>query len=81
MKHLQGILAITTSNLYAFTDSTIVQNGVGEIQENVPPEKWAHVISEENPVDVGSRGITPGEITDHSLWWNGPSWLKKDPSN
>ena len=27
MKHLQGILAIPTSNLYAFTDCTIVQNG------------------------------------------------------
>ena len=83
MKHLQGILAIPTSNLYAFTDSTIVlywiygksqrfktfeANRIGEIQENVPPEKWAHVISEENPADVGSRGITPGEITDRSLW-------------
>ena len=21
------------------------------------------------------------KITDHNLWWNGPSWLKEDPSN
>ena len=69
MKHLQEILAIPTCNLYAFTDSTIVlywiygrsqrfktcgANRIREIQENVPPEKWAHVISEENPADVGS---------------------------
>ena len=96
MKHLQGILAIPTSNLYAFTDSTIVlywiyrrsqrfktfeANRIGDIQENVPPEKWAHVISQENPADAGSRGFTPGEITHHSLWWNGPSWLKEDHSN
>ena len=46
-----------------------------------PPEKWAHVISKENPADIGSRGIAPGEITDHKLWWNGPSWLKEDPPN
>ena len=96
MKHIQEILAIPTCNLYAFTDSTIVlywiygtserfqtfeANRIGEIQENVPPEKWAHVISEENPADVGSRGILPGEIIDHKLCWNGPSWLKEDPSN
>lgn len=76
MKHLQEILAIPTCNLYAFTDNTIVHywiygrgqrfktleaNRIGEIQENVPPEKWAHVISEENPAVVGSRGITPEE--------------------
>ena len=96
MKHLQEILAIPTSNLYAFTDSTIVlywiygssqrfktfeANRIGEIQEHVPPEKWAHVVSEENPADVGSRGILPGKIINHSLWWNGPSWLKEDPPN
>ena len=72
MKHLQGILAIPTSNLYAFTDSTLVlywiygrsqrfktfeANRIGGIQENVPPKKWAHVINEENPTDAGSRGI------------------------
>ena len=96
MKHLQEIFAVPTSNLYAFTDSTIVlywiygrsqrfktfeANRIGEIQDNVPPEKWAHVISEENPADVGSRGILPGGIIDHDLWWSGPSWLKEDPSN
>lgn len=96
MKHLQEILAIPTCNLYAFIDSTIVlywiygrsqrfktfeANRIGEIQENVPPEKWAHVISEENPADVGSRGITPEEITAHNLWWNGPSWLNEDTLN
>ncbi|XP_078357312.1 uncharacterized protein LOC144642205 [Oculina patagonica] len=96
MKHLQEILAIPTCKLYAFTDSTIVlywiygssqrfktfeANRIGEIQESVPPERWAHVASEENPADVGSRGLLPGEIIDHKLWWNGPSWLKEDTSN
>lgn len=96
MKHLQEILAIPTYNLHAFTDSTIVlywihgssqrfktfeANRIGQIQEHVPPEKWNHVDGKENPADAGSRGILPGEIIDHKLWWNGPDWIKEDPSN
>ena len=95
MKHLQGILSIPTCNLHAFTDSTIVlywthgssqrlkifeANRIGEIQENVPPEKWNHISAEENPADIGSRGILPGEIAHRKLWWNGPDWIKRDPS-
>ena len=30
---------------------------------------------EENPADPASRGITPDEINQHNLWWNGPKWL------
>ena len=95
MKHLQGILSIPTCNLHAFTDSTIVlywihgssqrlktfeANRIGEIQENVPPERWNHTSGEENPADIGSRGIFPGEIVHHPLWWNAPDWIKRDPS-
>ena len=68
MKH-QGILSIPTCYLHAFTDSTIVlywihgssqrlktfeANRIGEIQENVPLEKWNHISGEENPADIGS---------------------------
>ena len=95
MKHLQGILSIPTCNLHAFTDSTIVlywihgssqrlktfeANRIGEIRENVPPERWNHISGEENTADVGSRGIFPGEIVHHTLWWNGPDWIKRNPS-
>ena len=96
MKHLQGILAVPTSNLHAYTDSTIVlywihgssqrfktseANRIGEIQEHVPPEKWQHINGEEHPAHAGSRGILPGEILNHKLWWNGPEWIKEDPSD
>jgi len=40
-----------------------------------------HVDGKENPADLGSRGILPAEIIDHKLWWNGPEWLKEDPSS
>lgn len=95
MKHLQGILSIRTCNLHAFTDGTIVfywihgssqrfktlkANRTGEIQESAPPEKSNHIGGEENPADIGSRGILPGEVVHHKLWWNGPDWIKRHPS-
>ena len=36
--------------------------------------------SEENPADCASRGLFPAELLQHSLWWNGPRWLKLESS-
>lgn len=33
-------------------------------------------MSSENPADVASRGIYPSQLEAHSLWWEGPYWLK-----
>jgi hypothetical protein len=54
---------------------TFVANRVAEIQETIPFENWNHVISEENPADCASRGISASELVDFSLWWRGPDWL------
>ena len=77
--------------VYAWTDSTIVlrwlssfpgrwktfaANRVSEIQDLVPVENWNHVVSEQNPADCASRGILAAELTEFSLWWDGPQWLK-----
>ena len=35
----------------------------------------------ENPADCASRGILPLELLDHTLWWEGPPWLKLDTSD
>jgi hypothetical protein len=56
---------------------TFVANRVAEIQELIPAENWHHVKSEENPADCASRGIDASELVNHSLWWNGPEWLKQ----
>ena len=79
--------------LYCWTDSlvalswihgepsrwkTFVGNRVSEIQELVNPSQWSYCPSTENPADCASRGIQPAEILSHSLWYNGPIWLK-DP--
>lgn len=56
---------------------TYVANRVTEIQELTQPLLWRHIRSHENPADCASRGILPHSLKNHSLWWNGPQWLKK----
>lgn len=56
-----------------------VANRVTEIQENVAPSLWYHISSPQNPADCASRGIEPGDLRFHPLWWSGPSWLKFTP--
>ncbi|XP_011705735.1 PREDICTED: uncharacterized protein LOC105460935 [Wasmannia auropunctata] len=85
---------------YLWTDSTIVlawlqghpsrwktfvANRVATIHEAVPGALWRHVLSENNPADVASRGLPPSELRQHCLWWSGPGWLggssEKWPTN
>ncbi|XP_075157807.1 uncharacterized protein LOC142231072 [Haematobia irritans] len=50
------------------------------IQENTGGQNWYHVRSEDNPADLGSRGVSPAELAVSSLWWHGPEWLCSDSS-
>lgn len=34
----------------------------------------------DNPADLASRGLQPSQIVGNKLWFNGPSWLKKEES-
>ena len=58
---------------------TFVGNRISTILQALPPAAWHHVPTLENPADCASRGLLPGELIDHSLWWNGPSWLSTEP--
>ena len=93
--YVKEILRIPLSNVYAWTDSTIVLNWldgspkrfktyvgnrISTILDLLPSDKWRHVSSSDNPADCASRGIYPSELLQHSLWWNGPTWLKKPPA-
>ena len=84
------------NNVYGWTDSMIVEawlsdlprrwncfvaNRVASIQENIPPENWFHVPTDDNPADCASRGISIQELKNHKLWWNGPPWLLADQRN
>ena len=93
--HVQQVFEIPLTGLHAWTDSTIVLNWldgnprrfktyvgnrISMIMELIPPEKWNHVSGLENPADCASRGLFPSELLQYPLWWNGPAWLKKSPS-
>lgn len=85
-------LQLPTANIFTWTDATIVlawlknhpqkwstfiANRVVEIHQLIPSSSWNHIAGQNNPADCASRGITPTAIQNHSLWWNGPSWLTK----
>lgn len=57
---------------------TYVANRVSEIQTTLTNGEWHHVASCNNLADCGSRGMSPGELIAHELWWAGPSWLSTD---
>ncbi|XP_055928745.1 uncharacterized protein LOC129959875 [Argiope bruennichi] len=58
---------------------TFVANRVGKIQQLTQNNKWQHVSSTLNPVDVISRGLVPEQLIDNYLWWNGPTFLQELP--
>jgi len=90
------VFQLPTSQHFAWTDSTVVLNWlngnhrrfktfvgnrVSAILDSVPPSRWNHVAGSENPADCASRGISPVELLEHDLWWNGPPWLQLTPTD
>lgn len=95
LKTIVSEIDIEFRQVYCWTDSTIVlswlrktpstwttfvANRVCRIQENVGNHNWYHVKSEDNPADLGSRGSSPLDLANSSLWWHGPSWLRDHKS-
>ena len=54
-----------------------VANRAAEILESSSMDKWRHVKGIENPVDIGTRGMSIESLTG-SVWLNGPVWLHTD---
>lgn len=89
-KTLLPIFDVPNLRIVAWTDSTVVlhwlnstpnrwkcfvANRISTIQRELPQADWRHVPSSQNPADCASRGVQPLDILNHSLWWNGPSWI------
>jgi hypothetical protein len=55
---------------------TFVANRVGEIQSLTSVEDWYHIRTFENPADILSRGVTPQQLNNSTLWWHGPQFLR-----
>ena len=52
-----------------------VANRCTKIMDLIPETKWKHVLTDENPADLISRGVLPSELKSLLLWWEGPAWL------
>lgn len=57
---------------------TFVANRIGQILETSSSDQWFHVKGTQNPADVISRGMSPKELRECELWWQGPQWLQGD---
>lgn len=92
MKQIGQAIKLPTSEMYAWTDSSIViswlcgepnrwkpfvANRVVQIIENINNKHWYHVQSKDNPADLASRGIFLSALKESDLWWRGPRWLSE----
>ena len=58
-----------------------IHNRVCFIQESIPTAKWHFIPGKENPADCATRGLTPSQLAQHSLWKIGPDWLQQPVSS
>ena len=84
-------LNIPIEHIYAWSNSTITLSWIktqpvrlktfvaNRVIDNVPPLHWRHVPTNQNPADLGSRGVSAEQLVGSSIWWNGPDWLGKSP--
>ncbi|XP_063989936.1 uncharacterized protein LOC135169130 [Diachasmimorpha longicaudata] len=94
--YIRKMLEKENLQLFVWSDSTValiwinghpsrwkdfVQNRVIKIQKSLPAAEWKHIRGVENPADCASRGLSPDQLVNHQLWWNGPSWLKSSMEN
>ena len=52
-----------------------VRHRVNEILSLTRKEDQSYCPREENPVDLGSRGVLSSRLKQNELWWKGPWWL------
>lgn len=96
LKQVTLAMRIPFCQTYCWTDSTIVlawlhgephkwktfiANRVVEIKDNTNNTQWYHVVSQENPADIASRGMFLANLKNEKIWWKGPEWLSKGDIN
>ena len=87
LQHVKDMLQVPLSDIYAWTDSTIVLswlegnprrfktyvgNRISAMVEQFPLDRWNHFVGSENPADCACHGILPAELLYHKLWWSSP---------
>ena len=56
-------------------ETIYVQHQVDEIRRLTSKNDWRHCPGKQNPADLPSRGTSAKDLTNNSIWWNGPEFL------
>ncbi|XP_055714325.1 uncharacterized protein LOC129808570 [Phlebotomus papatasi] len=90
LKRLKKKMTLPIDDVHAFSDSTIVlcwiqaepqrwktfvANRVTLIQDAVPSTNWHHVVFQDNPADLASRGVGTSVLLKDPIWFHGSSWI------
>ncbi|GFX77377.1 uncharacterized protein TNCV_2955751 [Trichonephila clavipes] len=90
MKKVKKALNLQITAVHSWLDSTIViswihresrelktfvANRVSKIHQLSSRDQGHHIVLEQNPADMLSRGLLPEELRDDSLWWHSPELL------
>lgn len=59
------------------TLETFVVNRVAEIQNKTSFTDWRHVPTNDNPADLISRGQSPEDFLQPTIWQTGPQWQQQ----
>ncbi|XP_050428250.1 uncharacterized protein LOC126837900 [Adelges cooleyi] len=91
LNRVKTCLDIDISNIYAWTDSTVVlswltvsqksfkvfvTNRIAKIQQLLPDCKWSYINTTDNPADPASRGLLPHEMVLCDIHREGPTFLR-----
>lgn len=59
---------------------TFVSNRTSEILTRLPTCRFGYVPGALNPSDAPSRGQLPSTFLQNDMWFHGPQWLRKEPT-
>lgn len=71
----QTVLGAIQRESYGY--QTFFANRVGEIQKSTSVENWMWIPGELNIADLLTRGAAPEDLTEGSVWQDGPEFLKR----
>ena len=75
----QTILGAIQKDSYGY--QTFFANRIGEIQKAGPVDSWRWVEGKDNIADPITRGASPEELAEGSVWQEGPGFLKLPESD
>ena len=58
-----------------------IGNRIAEIRDLTNTYQWNYVNTKDNPADQGTRGLTATEMTEKSLWLQGPQFPLSSSDN